>query len=76
MPIGREDFVKVGRDLDAIVFKILEPGPLRTDGISQDFGDFAESHRNFGLHDRRREFVFTGVELQVMAHRRSSLMWG
>jgi hypothetical protein len=62
--------------LDAIVFEILEPGPLRTDGISQDFGDFPESHGDFGLYNGGRRFVFTGVELQVMAHRRSSLMWG
>src|SRR5579863_3048201 len=76
MPVGGEDFIEVGRDLDAVVFEILEPGPLRPNRVSQDFGDFAESHGDFGLHDRRREFVFTGVELQVRAHRRSSLMWG
>ena len=44
--------------------------PQIADSIGENQGDFSESHRDFGLDDSRRGFVFTGVELQVVAHRR------
>lgn len=66
--------MKIFRNLNQVVLKIVQPGPIEAAGVPHNANEFPETHRDGRFRNSRKSVVLTRKQSQSRSHASPSLL--